>query len=61
MKFNGSISGQIVRLKKLKKLKMVRHVVYIRGMVHTCNISFTNLEGKKIGEYGMNTVTFILK
>jgi hypothetical protein len=35
MTFYGSISGQIVRLNKLKKLKLARHVTCIRGMVHT--------------------------
>ena len=61
MKFYRPISGQITRLNKLKKLKIAKHVECMRGMVHPCNILFTNLKGKKIDVDGMIIIKFVLK
>jgi hypothetical protein len=47
MKFYRPISGQITRLNKLNKLKIVRHVECMRRIVHSGNNLFPNLEGKK--------------
>jgi hypothetical protein len=61
MKIYRPISGQITRLNKLKKLKITKHVECVREMEHQCNISFTNLEGKKKDVDGMIIVKFTLK